>query len=89
MSEKPLLFLDPYPRNQEMVFSEATEKILRDLGRLVIHFGSRAPEELVEEILPEVQVIIGQTAMPRERLDRAPKLRAILNVKANWEPNID
>ncbi len=89
MSEKPLLFLDPYPRNQEMVFSEATEKILRDLGRLVTHFGSRAPDVLVEEILPEVQVIIGQTAMPRERLERAPKLRAILNVKANWEPNID
>ena len=89
MSEKPLLFLDPYPRNQEMVFSEKTEKMLRDLGHLVVHFGSRAPGELVEEILPEVQVIIGQTAMPKERLDCAPKLRAILNVKANWEPNID
>ena len=89
MSEKPLLFLDPFPRNQEMVFSESTEQVLRDLGRLVIHFGSRAPDELVEEILPEVEVIIGQTAMPKERLDRAPKLRAILNVKANWEPNID
>ena len=89
MSERPLIFIDPYPRNQEMVFSEATERVLRDLGRLVIHFGSRAPDELVEGILPEVQVIIGQTAMPRERLDRAPKLRAILNVKANWEPNID
>ena len=72
-----------------MVFSESTEQVLRDLGRLVIHFGSRAPDELVEEILPEVEVIIGQTAMPKERLDRAPKLRAILNVKANWEPNID
>ena len=89
MSERPLIFIDPYPRNQEMVFSEATERALRDLGCLVIHFGSRAPDELVEEILPEVQVIIGQTAMPRERLDQAPKLRAILNVKANWEPNID
>jgi phosphoglycerate dehydrogenase-like enzyme len=72
-----------------MVFSEKTEKMLRDLGHLVVHFGSRAPGELVEEILPEVQVIIGQTAMPKERLDCAPKLRAILNVKANWEPNID
>ena len=89
MSERPLIFIDPYPRNQEMIFSEATERVLRDLGRLVIHFGSRAPDDLVERILPEIQVIIGQTAMPRERLDRAPKLRAILNVKANWEPNID
>ena len=89
MSERPLIFIDPYPRNQEMIFSEATERVLRDLGRLVIHFGSRASDDLVERILPEIQVIIGQTAMPRERLDRAPKLRAILNVKANWEPNID
>ena len=27
--------------------------------------------------------------MPRERFEQAPKLRAILNVKANWEPNVD
>ena len=87
--DRPLLFLDPFPRTEEMVFTEKTAAELRSMGRVVCHFGSRAPDALVEKILPEVQVIIGQTAMPRRRLEAAPRLRAIINVKANWEPNID
>jgi len=86
---KPLIFLDPFPRNEMMVYDKATEDALSDIGRVVSHFGSRAPDSMVEDILSDVEVIIGQTAMPKERLDRAPKLRGILNVKANWEPNID
>lgn len=85
----PLIFLDPFPRNEMMVYDPETEAALKSMGRVVAHFGSRAPDALVEEVLPEVSVIVGQTAMPKERLDRAPNLRAILNVKANWEPNID
>ena len=85
----PLIFLDPYPRNEAMVFTDDTREALESLGDLVVHFGSRAPDALVEDILPRVDVIVGQTAMPRERIDRAPNLKAILNVKANWEPNID
>lgn len=86
---RPLIFLDPFPRNEAMVFTPDVEAALRGMGEVVAHFGSRAPDALVEEVLPRVSVVIGQTAMPRERLDRAPNLRAILNVKANWEPNID
>lgn len=86
---RPLLFLDPFPRNEAMVYTPDTAEALARLGRVVTHFGSRAPDDLVEAHLPEMAVLIGQTAMPRERLDRAPNLRAILNVKANWEPNID
>lgn len=86
---EPLIFLDPFPRNEMMVYDPETEAALKSIGRVVAHFGSRAPDTLVEEVLPDVSVIVGQTAMPKERLDRAPKLRAILNVKANWEPNID
>lgn len=86
---KPLIFLDPFPRTEEMVFSDDTRAALEDVGEVVAHFGSRAPDDLVERMLPAAEIIIGQTAMPEERLDRAPKLKAILNVKANWEPNID
>jgi lactate dehydrogenase-like 2-hydroxyacid dehydrogenase len=85
----PLIFLDPFPRNEMMVYDAPTEAALSAMGRVVAHFGSRAPDDLVDEVLPEVAVIVGQTAMPKDRLDRAPNLRAILNVKANWEPNID
>lgn len=86
---EPLIFLDPFPRNEMMVYDAETAAALASMGHVVAHFGSRAPDDLVERILPEVEVIVGQTAMPKERLDRAPKLRAILNVKANWEPNMD
>jgi phosphoglycerate dehydrogenase-like enzyme len=44
---------------------------------------------MVERLLPETAILIGQTAMPRERLDRAPNLRAIINVETNLLPNID
>ena len=86
---KPLLFLDPHPRTQAMVYTPDCQNALNQMGRVVAHWGSRAPDELVEENLPEMVILIGQTAMPAQRLDRAPKLRAILNVKANWEPNVD
>ncbi|MBB3398580.1 phosphoglycerate dehydrogenase-like enzyme [Rhizobium sp. BK538] len=45
--------------------------------------------ELVDELLPDTVLIFGQTDMPRERLDRAPKLKAIINVESNFLPNID
>lgn len=72
-----------------MVYTTDVQELLGRHARIECHFGSRADDELVERVLPDVQIIVGQTAMPEERLDRAPNLRAILNVKANWEPNID
>ncbi|MGI9433929.1 MAG: NAD(P)-dependent oxidoreductase, partial [Geminicoccaceae bacterium] len=71
------------------VFTDETAAELRSMGRVVSHFGSRAPDTLVERNLPEVEMIIGQTAMPKRRLEASPRLRAVINVKANWEPNID
>jgi len=87
--EKPLILFDPFPRNEAMVFTPDVAVELGRLSTLVTHFGSRAPDDLVESVLADVEIIVGQTAMGEDRLDRAPKLKAILNVKANWEPNID
>ncbi len=84
----PLILFDPHPRTPEMVYDQPTADALAAMGRVVTHFGSRAPASLVDEVLPEVSVIVGQTAMPVDRLGRAPNLRAIINVKGNWEPNI-
>ena len=85
----PLLFLDPFPRTEAMVFTEETAAELGAMGRVVSHFGSRAPDALVETVLPDVSIIVGQTEMPKSRLERAPKLKAILNVKGNWETSVD
>ena len=89
MASKPLIFFDPHPRNAEMVFTPDVEKELNEISNLVTHFGSRASEELVEDNISDVEIIVGQTSMPKERLDKAKKLKAIINVKCNWEPNID
>ncbi len=85
----PLILLDPFPRTEAMVYTMDVASGLARMGRVVTHFGSRAPDGLVERCLRDVTVIVGQTAMPKDRLDRAPNLRAIMNVKGNWEPNID
>ena len=47
------------------------------------------PERLVEEHLAEAVLILGQTPLPAERLQRAHKLRAVINVETNFLPNID
>ncbi len=84
-----LIFMDPFPRNEAMVYTPDCAEALNALGRVVAHWGSRAPDDLVEAHLADMTILVGQTAMPKDRLDRAPRLRAILNVKANWESNID
>ena len=86
---KPLIFLDPHPRTPEMIYDPTMAKSLSEIGHVEFFFGARAPNEIVERWLPEISILIGQTAMGAERLARAKKLKAIINVKANWEPNID
>ncbi len=86
---QPLIFLDPHPRTPEMIFDASVQDGLGRLGRVVSHFGSRAPASMVEDSLADMEILIGQTDMPAARLQRAAKLRAIVNVKGNWEPNID
>jgi phosphoglycerate dehydrogenase-like enzyme len=86
---RPLAILDPHPRTLEMLFSPDDLARLQSLLSLMVHEGSRMPAPLVEQHLPEAAVVIGQTDLPRERLDRAPKLRAVVNVEGNFQPNID
>jgi len=89
MASKPLIIFDPFPRNEEMVFTQDVELELNKISNLITYFGSRAPDKLIEENLSEVEIIVGQTSMPKGRLDMATKLKAIINVKGNWEANID
>ena len=86
---KPLIFFDPYPRTKEMVLSSNLEKKLKKISRLKTYFGKRAPINIVERILPDVEIIVGQTSMDKRRLKLSKKLKAIINVKGNWENNID
>jgi phosphoglycerate dehydrogenase-like enzyme len=85
----PLAIVDPHPRTLELLFSQEDLARLKALLSLVVHEGERMPAAMVEEHLPEAAVVIGQTALPGARLARAPKLRAVVNVEGNFQPNID
>ena len=84
-----VILLDPHPRKIERIFDEATKRRLERLGRVVWHDGSPVPDEHIEKYLPETIALIGQSALDRARLDRAPRLRAVFNVESNFLGNID
>jgi phosphoglycerate dehydrogenase-like enzyme len=72
-----------------VVFSAEDKRRLESLGRVIWHNGSRAPDAQIDRYLPNAVALLGQADMPRERLDRAPHLRLIVNVEGNFLPNID
>jgi phosphoglycerate dehydrogenase-like enzyme len=83
------ILIDPYPRTLDQIFTPAARARLEALGRVVWHDGPPAPDSVVREALGDAIAIVGQTALPRERLDAAPLLRAVLNVEGNFLPNVD
>jgi len=87
--EKPLILVDPLPRTLDLICDSETRSRLDRLGRLMISEGRTMPPETVDRLLPDTEIIIGQTSMPRERIDRAQRLKAIFNVETNFLPNID
>src|ERR1041385_4849183 len=84
-----IILLDPHPRTLDLIFSPEDKARLERLGRVVWHEGSPADDEHIEKYLHDTVAIIGQTPMPRERLERAPRLRMIANVESNFLPNVD
>lgn len=86
---KPLILIDPLPRTLDLICDVPTRTRLEALGELVIHEASPMPDEIVERHLPQTEIIIGQTRLPRERLQKAKKLKAIINVETNFTDAID
>ena len=88
-SARPLILLDPHPRRIDVIFDEATKKRLEALGDVIWHDGAAASADHIDRYLPQASILIGQTDLPKERLDRAPHLRAVFNVESNFLPNVD
>jgi phosphoglycerate dehydrogenase-like enzyme len=87
---RPLIVIDPQPRALDEIFDQAAWSGLESLGELTVHEGvGRMPAERFEALLPEMELLIGQSDMPKARLDRAKKLRAIVNVETNFLQNVD
>jgi phosphoglycerate dehydrogenase-like enzyme len=88
-SKRPLVIFDPFPRTRPLIFTDELWRRLSAKARVVAHEGERMPDALVDEHIGEAALILGQTDLPRERLDRAAKLKAIINVEGNFLPNVD
>src|SRR4051812_45728568 len=88
-ASKPLILLDPHPRPVDLIFDAETKARLEALATVVWHEGSPATDAHIEKYLPEAVALIGQSALPKERLDRAPKLKVVFNVESNFLPNVD
>ena len=86
---KPKIIIDPQPRTMTLIFNEGAQNKLSELADLTIFDSGPMPAEMLESALPDAEIIIGQTDLPRERLARCQKLRAIFNVEGNFLPNVD
>jgi phosphoglycerate dehydrogenase-like enzyme len=86
---KPSIIIDPQPRTMAMIFDAAAQGRLASIANLTIFDSGPMPAAILEKALPDAELLIGQSDMPRERLERAKRLRAIFNVEGNFLPNVD
>lgn len=86
---KPKILVDPQPRTMDLIFDAEARRKLSTMAELTVFDSGPMPAEMLEKALPETDILIGQTGLPRERLERAPRLRAIFNVEGNFLPNIN
>ncbi|KQV65380.1 hydroxyacid dehydrogenase [Rhizobium sp. Root1220] len=84
-----IILVDPLPRTLDLIMTPDVRRRLEQLGEVVVSEDRQMPAEQVDALLPDTVLIFGQTDMPKERLDRAPRLNAIINVESNFLPNID
>jgi phosphoglycerate dehydrogenase-like enzyme len=84
------ILVDPRPRTMDLILDAPTQARLEALGDLVVHEGEgRMPADVVDAHLPDVVAIVGQTDLDAGRVERAPGLRAVVNVEGNLLPNVD
>ncbi|WP_025661285.1 hydroxyacid dehydrogenase [Rhizobium sp. IBUN] len=84
-----IILVDPLPRTLDLIMTPDVRRRLEQLGDVVVSEDRQMPADQVEALLPDTVLIFGQTDMPKERLNRAPRLKAIINVESNFLPNID
>jgi phosphoglycerate dehydrogenase-like enzyme len=82
------ILFDPEPRAAIEIFSkEDQERFFSSYD--VIAWNGEDRETFYRQHLPETDVLVSQQPMDKDRLDLAPRLRAIVNVETNFLPNVD
>ena len=87
-TDKPRVLLCPPPQYRDRIFTPAA------LHRLhaqfdVVDCENTSDEGRFDALLPTAFAVIGQPDLPAERLRRAGRLRALINVEGNFFPNVD
>jgi phosphoglycerate dehydrogenase-like enzyme len=85
---RPIVISVPEPRSLELIFTPDDEAELRR-GYQVFEGQGPTISKVVEEQIAEASFIIGQPELPRQILQQAKKLKAILNVESNFLDNMD
>ena len=88
MPDRPLVVLDPAPQGASVVLAPATRARLEEAFE-VVEVDSRAEPGRFDDLLPRAMAVVGQPDLPRERLERAERLRVVCNVEGNFFPNVD
>lgn len=83
------IILDPHPRTIDLLFSAEDFAALKSLAAVHAWEDGPMPADLLEKHLPGAAVLIGQSDLPAERLRKAARLRAVINVEGNFLPNVD
>jgi phosphoglycerate dehydrogenase-like enzyme len=85
---KPVVVLRPEPQRSDLLFTE--EALARLHERFaVVDLEGQPTDAGLDEVLPEAFGIVGQPDLPAARLERAVKLRALVNVEGNFFANVD
>jgi phosphoglycerate dehydrogenase-like enzyme len=84
---RPTVLLRPHPHGVARIFTPEALATLRERYRVVdLEPGD---DDTLDAELPGAFAVVGQPDLPRERLERAARLKAILNVEGNFFPNVD
>lgn len=87
---RPLIIVDPQPRGIDDIFDKDLITRLESIADVEWHHGAGQMDQTrFDSLLSRAELLIGQSDMPRHRLDQAPMLRAIINVETNFLQNVD
>src|SRR6476469_3961231 len=87
--DRPLVVLHTAPQPVDRIFTSDALAALNQRFTVFDLERVEDPEQQLDELLPDAFAIVGQPDLPTDRIARAGKLRALLNVEGNFYPNVD
>lgn len=85
---KPLVLLDPAPRESSEIFTAECLVRLHDCYTICERLGED-PQLFYEAHLRDAMFVVGQPDLSAEMISRATHLRAVINVEGNFLQNMD